>query len=92
VTTNAVFEICDGDATNINLTANIPGTTYVWSIAQSNAGAIGNRNIINQPLTLTGNTVGTVTYTIAEQLGCDGGPVFDYRKSASVTKTNVDKW
>ena len=75
VTTNAVFEICDGDATNINLTANIPGTTYVWSIAQSNvAGAIGGTgNIINQPLTLTGNTVGTVTYTIRpSSLGCDG--------------------
>ena len=75
VTTNPVFEICDGDTANINLTANVAGTGYTWTVAQSDVdGALGGTgSIINQPLTLTGNTAGTVTYTIRpSSLGCDG--------------------
>ncbi|MGD9929768.1 MAG: PKD-like domain-containing protein [Mangrovibacterium sp.] len=73
--------ICSGSATSIGLT-NLPnavsGTTYSWTVAQTDVtGAVdGSGASIVQTLTATSNTAGTVTYTITPRAnGCDGAPV-----------------
>ena len=70
--------ICSGNATAISLSGNLTGTTFSWTAAQSGAtGATsGTGNSISQNLTATGNTDGTVTYTITPAVnGCSGNPV-----------------
>ena len=58
--------ICSGTNTSIALTSNVSGTTYTWTVAQSGvSGATdGSGTPISQPLTATGATAGTATYTI----------------------------
>jgi len=70
--------ICSGTATNISLSANVSSTTYSWTAAQTNAsgGSAGSGTSINQTLTATGPTPGTVIYTITPAAnGCPGAAI-----------------
>lgn len=70
--------ICSGTATNIALSANIAGTTYSWTVAQSGVtgATAGSGASIAQTLTNSGTTAGTATYTITPTAnGCTGTPV-----------------
>jgi gliding motility-associated-like protein len=75
---------CSGGTTNINLTSNVPGTTFSWTAtATTTTGQAGSvtgsgATSINQTLVLNANQVasGQVTYVIvAEANGCLGAPV-----------------
>ncbi|WP_300666940.1 PKD-like domain-containing protein [Fluviicola sp.] len=68
--------ICTGDATNISLNANIPGTTFSWTAAASSVSGAsnGSGNVINQ--VLTSGSGGNVVYTIIPTAGtCAGNPI-----------------
>ncbi|SCY07072.1 T9SS type B sorting domain-containing protein [Flavobacterium caeni] len=71
--------ICTDDTTNISLTSDVPGTTYVWTVTQNNvSGATdGNGPSISQTLAATGTSAGTVTYTVVptSPAGCVGQPL-----------------
>lgn len=58
--------ICSGQTSAINCTSNIAGTTYSWTAGLTGAAgaSAGTGNAINQTLTTTGPTAGTVTYTV----------------------------
>ena len=70
--------ICTGDVTNIPLGSNVTGTIFNWTAVQTNAAgsSTGTGSNIAQTLTTTGNTVGTVDYTITLSAnGCVGNPI-----------------
>jgi gliding motility-associated-like protein len=58
--------ICSGNATSIALTSNVAGSTFLWSVGQTNVtGASGSSGTtIAQTLTATSTVAGTATYTI----------------------------
>ncbi len=75
---------CSGGTTNINLTSNVPGTTFSWTATATtitgHSGSVtgSGATSINQTLVLNPNilTPGQVTYVIvAEANGCLGAPV-----------------
>ncbi len=75
---------CSGGTTNINLTSNVPGTTFSWTATATtitgHSGSVtgSGATSINQTLVLNPNilTPGQVTYVIvAEANGCVGAPV-----------------
>lgn len=70
--------ICSGAATGIALTSNVAGTTYSWTVTQTNvsgASASSGSNI-SQTLTATSTSAGTATYTITPTAnGCSGTPI-----------------
>jgi gliding motility-associated-like protein len=68
---------CSGGTTDIQLTSNVPGATFSWTVTGGNVvGAVGGTgNSINQLLTVSAGTTTTVevVYTIiAEANGCAG--------------------
>lgn len=66
---------CSGETTAINLTSNVVGTTFSWTVVQSGTtGATsGSGDLINQLLTTTTSNAGTATYTITPIAnGCVG--------------------
>jgi gliding motility-associated-like protein len=70
--------ICSLDITNITLTTNAIGTTYAWTSASTNVtgASSASGNSITDALTVTGNTTGTVVYTITPSgSGCTGLPI-----------------
>ena len=70
--------ICSGSTTSIALNSNLPGTTFTWTVAQTNvSGAtIGNGTSIAQTLSTTGTVTGTAIYTITPTKGgCIGNPI-----------------
>jgi gliding motility-associated-like protein len=70
--------LCSGNTTAINLSSNISGTTYSWTVSQTNvSGASASTgSVIAQNLTTTTFSQGTVTYTISStNNGCSGIPV-----------------
>ncbi|TKC12303.1 PKD domain-containing protein [Pedobacter polaris] len=74
--------ICSGQGAGITLASNLNGTTYTWtSVATGLSGNTNNTNpssslSINEILTNTGTTPGTVTYTITPITnGCNGQSV-----------------
>jgi 20S proteasome alpha/beta subunit len=70
--------ISTGQTTSITLTSTAVGTTFSWTVIQTNltGATIGTGNTINQTLTNTGVTSGTAIYTITPQLGsCLGTPI-----------------
>ncbi len=69
--------ICSGATTNIDLSSNIEGTTFSWTVLQVNVtGATpGSGATIDQTLTATLNTPGAAIYTITPSVsGCMGSP------------------
>ena len=81
LTTNPLtLSICSNQATNIVLSANVPGTTFIWAAAGSSGNvtgyAPGAGSLIQQTLINSGFVDETVTYTITSSAnGCDGIPV-----------------
>lgn len=71
--------ICSGASTSINLSGNVAGTTYTWTISNNGniAGASNSSgNTIAQTLTQTTNTLQALTYTITPSAnGCPGTPI-----------------
>ena len=73
--------ICSGQTATINITSapkNVAGTTFAWSaVASPNVtglGPPGNGSVINQTLSTTNASVGTVTYTITPTANSCNGP------------------
>ncbi len=69
--------ICSGESLAISLSAPVANATFSWTVSQTGvSGATnGNGTTISQTLTTTGNTSGTVIYTITPSLnGCNGTP------------------
>ena len=76
--TPSAITICSLDITNIALSSNAIGTSYVWTSASTNVtGASSSTgNNISDTLTVTGNVQGTVVYTITPSgSGCTGLPI-----------------
>ena len=70
--------ICTGSVTDITIGSNVSGTTFNWTAVETNAtgSSSGTGTNIAQTLTTTGNTVGTVDYTITLSAnGCNGTPI-----------------
>lgn len=70
--------ICSGGMTGINLTSNVSGATFSWTVNQTNVtGAVaGSGPTIAQTLTATGGSSGTVVYTVTQVAGsCIGPPI-----------------
>jgi uncharacterized protein (TIGR02145 family) len=72
---------CNNQATGINLTSNVAGTLFTWTVAGSTAQVTGFSDnltpstLINQTLINSGFNTETVTYTITPHAnGCDGSP------------------
>lgn len=71
-------EICSGDQTSIALSSNVPGSTFNWTVVQTNVSGATNSsgNNINQTLNLTGGSSGSATYTVTPTAnGCVGSPM-----------------
>lgn len=70
--------ICSGESTNIQLTSNLPGTTFSWTENSTNVSgaSAGTGNAIVQALTTTGSVNGTVVYSVTPTNdGCIGTTV-----------------
>ena len=70
--------LCSGSPTSIALSSNVVGTTFAWTITPSgvNGASAGSGSSIAQTLTASGNTPGTVVYSITPTAnGCNGAPV-----------------
>ncbi|WP_131474479.1 DUF5977 domain-containing protein [Flavobacterium sp. KMS] len=100
IATPAAQTISTGQTTSIILTSTAVGTTFSWTVIQTNltGASIGTGNTINQTLTNTGVTSGNAIYRITPKLGtCLGPPiklminVENYKnsdKSGSFTRNN----
>jgi len=69
---------CSGGATGISLTSNVAGTTYSWTVSQTDVSGAsnGSGSSITQTLSATGTVTGTADYTITPTAnGCSGTPV-----------------
>ncbi len=76
--TPAVQPICSGDSTSIVLTSTLAGTTFTWTVTQTNSlGAFSaSDSVITQLLTATGAIPDTAIYTIIPTTGlCMGDTV-----------------
>ncbi|MFA5974435.1 MAG: PKD-like domain-containing protein, partial [Lentimicrobiaceae bacterium] len=74
-TTPASQTISSGTAPSIALTSNVSGTTFSWTVAESDVSGATSAtgSIISQTLTATVTTTGTATYTITPTAnGCSG--------------------
>jgi PKD repeat protein len=74
----AADSICAGSQTNIQLSSNMPGTTFTWQVkpgADIFGGSGGSGDSIQQTLTNTGNAPETITYIISSSAStCSGLP------------------
>ena len=70
--------LCSGSPTSIALSSNVAGTTFAWTITPSgvSGASAGSGSSIAQTLTASGNTPGTVVYSVTPTAnGCSGTPV-----------------
>ncbi len=66
---------CSGGATSIALTSNVAGTTFAWTVTQTNVSgaSASSGSTITQTITSTGTSIGTAVYTITPSVGtCSG--------------------
>jgi gliding motility-associated-like protein len=82
IATPAITSICSGNSPNVLLTSPVGGTTFDWTVVQTNvSGAkdstnIPNNGTINQNLTAVGVLMGSVVYTVTPSAsGCAGLPI-----------------
>jgi hypothetical protein len=76
--TPVLNSICSGTTTDIPLVSNVNGTTFAWTSVSINAtgASNGTGSNIAQQLSASGNSVGTVDYTITPSAnGCTGTPI-----------------
>ena len=88
--------ICSGQSTNLPLNNNlgVAGVTYAWTVSNTTGGvtgaSAGSGGTINQTLTYTGATQGTVTYSVVATspapASCVGPPLLVTVTVNSVTK------
>ncbi|MFT3796661.1 T9SS type B sorting domain-containing protein [Flavobacterium sp.] len=74
----AAQTICSEEATAISLSSAVAETTFTWTAVQTNVtgASDGSGDSIIQNLTATGNSVGTVRYTITPSTAfCTGTPI-----------------
>ena len=75
--TNSV--ICSRDQTNVNLSANLPGTTFSWTVVQNGVtgATVGTGDTINQVLETATDNPGTAVYTVTlvSAQGCIGSSI-----------------
>jgi len=87
-------EICTDDTVNISLTSLVAGTTYQWTVIQSNASGAsnGSGNLISQTLVATGNSAGWAVYTVipTSPAGCIGNAVTVTIKINPLPKPHLD--
>jgi len=70
--------LCTGSITSLTLSSNVIGTSYLWTVAQTNAAGAtaGSGTLIAQTITATTASVGTIIYTITPgAAGCLGAPI-----------------
>ncbi|MBL7865316.1 MAG: hypothetical protein JNK10_10590, partial [Cyclobacteriaceae bacterium] len=72
--------ICTGQATSISITNpnSVSGTTYAWTVSQSNVtgGSSGSGTPIAKTLTLTSGNEGSATFSVTPTAdGCSGTPI-----------------
>ncbi len=75
IATPTLQTICSGTTSSIALTSVVAGTTFSWTVVQSDVtgASSGSGTSISQTLTTSGITSGTATYTITPRAnGCDG--------------------
>ncbi|MBE0646231.1 MAG: hypothetical protein IH596_00435 [Bacteroidales bacterium] len=70
--------ICDGETTNVQVLSHVTSATFTWTALASspnlNGYADGSGPLIAQPITNSGNTIETVTYTATPvAFGCPAG-------------------
>ncbi|MBE0649165.1 MAG: PKD domain-containing protein [Bacteroidales bacterium] len=70
--------ICSEDTSNIQVLSNVTSATFTWTALESSPNLSGFSNgsgpLIKQPITNSGNTIETVTYTATpEAFGCPSG-------------------
>jgi len=70
--------ICSEDTSNIQVLSNVTSATFTWTALESSPNLSGFSNgsgpLIKQPITNSGNTIETVTYTATpEAFGCPAG-------------------
>ena len=78
IATPSAVTICSLDTTNITISSNAIGATYVWTSTSTNATGASSASgtTIADALTVTGNTPGIVVYTITPTgSGCTGLPI-----------------
>jgi alpha-tubulin suppressor-like RCC1 family protein len=78
IATPASQTICSGGTTSIALTSNVAGTTFSWTVVQTNVkgATAGSGSSIVQTLRATSATAGTAVYTITPTAnGCAGTPI-----------------
>ncbi len=71
--------ICSGTSPSITFNSNQPGTTYTWTVnitGTIGGAADGSGSGINQTLTNSGPTAGTVTYNVTPRVNTCDGPTF----------------
>jgi large repetitive protein len=76
--TPVLNSICSGTTTDIPLVSNVASTSFAWTFVSTNATGASNGTVstIAQQLTASGNSVGTVDYTITPTAnGCTGIPI-----------------
>lgn len=86
--TPASQTFCSGGTTSIALTGSVVGTTFSWTASPAGVtGALfGSDSVITQTLTTTGNSIGSVIYTITPTAnGCQGNDI-----SVTVTVNPMD--
>ena len=70
--------ICSGSTTDIDLTSNVTGTIFEWTVTQTGVtgASQGTGANISQELTASGITPGSVIYNITPTAeGCEGNPI-----------------
>jgi gliding motility-associated-like protein len=70
--------ICSGNATGIALSSSVGGTTFSWTVSQTNVSgaSAGSGSSIAQTLNATSTSAGTAVYTITPVAGgCTGTPI-----------------
>lgn len=71
--------VCSGLVTNIKLTSSIPAATFSWTVksaTDANGASAGTGSAIEQTLTATTASPGSVVYTITpKSFTCDGTPI-----------------
>ncbi len=74
----ATQTVCSGSPTSIALSSSVGGTNFTWAVSQSGVSGASNGSgaSINQILSTTGNSTGTVLYTVTPSAsGCSGNPI-----------------
>ncbi len=72
--------ICAGSALPINLSSNVSGTTFSWTVVETGVtgGSNGNGSVISDSLVATSGSSGTAVYTInGSANGCNATPITD---------------